>query len=91
MMYLEAEINIDYNRSLFLPEDDEIVIMQQHCGGENITVFKGLLKPDGNSYRIKLHLMLEQNTFFLRTFCIYITKTYRLSICLSLLYKWCYQ
>ena len=47
MMYLEAEFNIDYNRSLFLPEDDEILIMQQHCGGENIAVFKGLLKPDG--------------------------------------------
>ncbi len=25
----------------------EIVIMQQHCGGQNLIVFKDLVKPNG--------------------------------------------
>jgi hypothetical protein len=46
-MYLGAETVIEYDRDWFEPKGDEIVIMQQHCGGENLVVYKGLLKPDG--------------------------------------------
>ncbi|CAF4930595.1 unnamed protein product [Rotaria sp. Silwood1] len=56
MRYFGDEINIDYNRSLFIPQDDEIIIMQQHCGGENLTIFKGLLKPnDDFSFESRRH------------------------------------
>ncbi|CAF3778028.1 unnamed protein product [Rotaria socialis] len=44
MKYFGEEMNIEYDRTLFIPQDDEIIIMQQHCGGENLMVFKGLLK-----------------------------------------------
>ncbi|CAF4124978.1 unnamed protein product [Rotaria sp. Silwood2] len=54
--YFGDEINIDYNRSLFIPGDDEILVMQQHCGGENLIVFKGLLKPDEDfSFQSRRH------------------------------------
>lgn len=26
---------------------DEILVMQQHCGGENLMVFKGFVRPNG--------------------------------------------
>jgi hypothetical protein len=46
--YFGPEMNIEYDREWFEPNGDEILIMQQHCGGENLLVFKGSLKPDGN-------------------------------------------
>lgn len=48
MKYFGELISIDFDRSLFIPQDDEVIVMQQHCGGENLIVFKGLLKPNGN-------------------------------------------
>lgn len=27
---------------------DAVMVMQQHCGGENLIVFKGALLPQGN-------------------------------------------
>jgi hypothetical protein len=42
MIYLGGQTNVDYNQSRF-----EIVIMQQHCGGENIIVYKENLKAGG--------------------------------------------
>ena len=48
MIYYGSQINIPYKRSLFQPEGDEIIVMQQHCGGENIIVYKGALKPNSN-------------------------------------------
>jgi len=47
-MYYGPDLNIEYDRDLFEPDGDEILVLQQHCGGENFRVFKGFLKPDGN-------------------------------------------
>jgi hypothetical protein len=46
-MYFGPELNIEYDREWMEPEGDEIMIMQQHCGGENLIVFKGSLHPNG--------------------------------------------
>ncbi len=45
MIYYGPGLNIEYDRDFFEPEGDEILIMQQHCGGENYLVFKDFLKP----------------------------------------------
>jgi hypothetical protein len=47
MTYYGPQTNVDYDKSWFQHEGDEIVVMQQHCGGENLTVFKGYVKPNG--------------------------------------------
>ena len=48
MMYFGSELNVEYDREWVEPDGDEIVVMQQHCGGENLVVFKGFLQPNGN-------------------------------------------
>ncbi len=49
LTYYGPELNIEYDREWFEPDGDEVIIMQQHCGGENYLVFKGYLKPNGKS------------------------------------------
>lgn len=39
-------MKIDYDQTLFEPVD-EILVMQQHSGGENLVVYKGQLKAQG--------------------------------------------
>jgi len=53
LQYYGPDLNIEYDRDWFEPDGDEILIMQQHCGGENFLVFKGFLKPDGNGLVLK--------------------------------------
>jgi hypothetical protein len=48
MQYFGSELDVEYDHEWCEPYGDDIVIMQQHCGGENLLVFKGFLKPDGN-------------------------------------------
>lgn len=48
MIYYGPHTNIDYEKLWFEPEGDEIIVMQQHCGGENLIVYKGALKSNGN-------------------------------------------
>ncbi len=48
LTYLGPEINIEYDREQFGPDGDEIIVMQQHCGGENRIVFKHPVKRDGS-------------------------------------------
>jgi hypothetical protein len=43
MIYLGGQTNLDYKQSRF-----EIMIMQQHCGGQNIILFKNFLKINGS-------------------------------------------
>ena len=38
MIYLGGQANVD---------PVEIMVMQQHCGGENLLVFKNFLRPNG--------------------------------------------
>lgn len=49
MIYYGTQIAIDYDKSRFQKKGDEIIVMQQHCGGENLTVFKGFVKPNGKN------------------------------------------
>jgi hypothetical protein len=42
MIYLGGQTNLDFNSNRV-----EILIMQQHCGGENLIVFKDFVKPNG--------------------------------------------
>ena len=50
-IYYGKGINISYDKQLF-GSKDEISIMQQHCGGENLTVFTGFLESGGKNYYI---------------------------------------
>lgn len=52
MIYYGPQTIIDYERNWFASEGDEIILMQQHCGGENLIVYKGALKPNGNFLKI---------------------------------------
>ncbi|CAF3632135.1 unnamed protein product [Rotaria sordida] len=44
MVYYGPHTKLEYDHSLFEPVD-EIIVMQQHCGGENLIVYKDHLKP----------------------------------------------
>ncbi|CAF1391599.1 unnamed protein product [Rotaria sordida] len=46
MIYYGPQTIIDYNIAWCQPDGDEIVVSQQHCGGENLIVFKGYVKPN---------------------------------------------
>jgi hypothetical protein len=46
MVYYGPHTKVDYDRMVF-SDADEIMVMQQHCGGENLVVFKKYLKPGG--------------------------------------------
>jgi hypothetical protein len=48
IIYYGPQITINYERDWFQPRGDEIFVTQQHCGGENLIVFKGALKANGN-------------------------------------------
>ena len=48
MMYFGPELAVEYDREWFEPDGDEIVVMQQHCGGGNLVAFKGFLNHNGN-------------------------------------------
>ncbi|CAF1063460.1 unnamed protein product [Adineta ricciae] len=44
MVYYGPHTKVDYDRMVF-SDVDEVMVMQQHCGGENLIVYKGYLKP----------------------------------------------
>ena len=46
MVYYGPKVKIDYDHLVFEPVD-EVMIMQQHCGGESIVVYKDHLKAGG--------------------------------------------
>lgn len=46
MIYYGPKIKVDYDHLVF-EAVDEVAIMQQHCGGESITVYKNHLKSGG--------------------------------------------
>ncbi|CAF0982411.1 unnamed protein product [Adineta steineri] len=48
MIYLGSQTNFNTNQSEFNLNGYEIIVMQQHCGGENLIVFKNNLKPNKN-------------------------------------------
>ncbi|CAF0754519.1 unnamed protein product [Didymodactylos carnosus] len=51
MIYYGPHTKIDYDHNLFEPLD-EVMVMQQHCGGENLPVFKKMLKA-GDTFQFK--------------------------------------
>jgi hypothetical protein len=62
-MYYGPDLNIEYDREWFEPEGDQILVMQQHCGGENFLVFKGFLQPDGNRNDEGIYIKTEISFF----------------------------
>ena len=59
MTYFGPQTLIDYDKSWFQQKGDEIVVMQQHCGGENLTVFKGFVKPQGKIHEVFFFLFFS--------------------------------
>ena len=49
MVYYGPHTKVDYDRMVF-SDVDEVMVMQQHCGGENLIVYKGYLKPGGKLF-----------------------------------------
>ncbi|CAF0775880.1 unnamed protein product [Adineta ricciae] len=47
MIYYGQKSPYDYDNCWFKPDGDEIMVSQQHCGGENLTVYRGHVKPGG--------------------------------------------
>ncbi|CAF0869775.1 unnamed protein product [Adineta ricciae] len=43
MVYFGSELAVQYDREWFEPDGDEIIVMQQHCGGGNLVAYKGFL------------------------------------------------
>ncbi len=64
MAYYGPQITLDLNRICFHPNGDEIVVMQQHCGGKNLVVFKGLVKPSGKSKSLLFYLIFKSSETF---------------------------
>lgn len=46
MVYYGPKLKVDFDHLVFEPTD-EVIVMQQHCGGENVIVYKENLKPGG--------------------------------------------
>ncbi|CAF1322040.1 unnamed protein product [Rotaria magnacalcarata] len=46
MIYLGSQTHIDYDQSLRQQNSSEIIVMQQHCGGENLILFKKNLQQN---------------------------------------------
>ncbi|CAM4835623.1 unnamed protein product [Rotaria magnacalcarata] len=46
MLYYGPQTATDSRTNWCQPHGDEILVMQQHCGGENLVVFKGFVKPN---------------------------------------------
>ncbi|UJR16504.1 hypothetical protein I4U23_003406 [Adineta vaga] len=53
MIYYGSHTKLEYDRSLF-ESTDEIMVMQQHCGGENLIVYKGNHKR-GDEFSFNSH------------------------------------
>ncbi len=60
MIYYGPPKNIDRKNTWYQPNGDEIVVMQQHCGGENLIVFRGLVRPNGK-FKFKFILLFNYN------------------------------
>jgi hypothetical protein len=61
MTYHGQKTFVEYDKSWFQQKGDEILVMQQHCGGENLPVFKGFVEPGGKnqfflSFNDRIHL-----------------------------------
>jgi hypothetical protein len=59
MTYYGPQLTLDLNSSCSHPKGDEIVVMQQFCGGKNLMVFKGLVKPSGKSKSLLFYLAFK--------------------------------
>lgn len=64
MIYYGPQLNVDSKRSRFQPAGDEIIVMQQHCGGENLIVYKGSLRPNSKKKENTLRILLRNKFAF---------------------------
>ncbi|CAF3453440.1 unnamed protein product [Rotaria socialis] len=53
MVYYGPHTKVDYDHLVF-EQIDEVIVMQQHCGGENLIVYKSHLKP-GAEFTFESH------------------------------------
>ena len=53
MVYFGPGLSVEYDREWFEPDGDEIIVMQQHCGGGNLVAFKGFLHHNGNKGNLR--------------------------------------
>lgn len=47
MIYLGPQKNLVHDQLLSKSNSYEVIVMQQHCGGENLILFKNYIKPNG--------------------------------------------
>lgn len=47
MIYLGSPTHVDCDQIARQQNSSEIIVMQQHCGGENLILFKNNLKQNG--------------------------------------------
>jgi hypothetical protein len=59
MIYYGPPTNIDCKNNWSKPNGDEIILMQQHCGGENLIVFKGFVKSNGKFKYFYFSFLIE--------------------------------
>lgn len=58
MIYLGPQTNVDYNQSSYQHNGHEVIVMQQHCGGQNIILYKNNLRPNGLSFLFKKNMKM---------------------------------
>lgn len=51
IQYLGPQSKVEYDQEWIEPDGDEIMVMQQHCGGENLIVFRGCVRKQGTDDR----------------------------------------
>lgn len=49
----------DHKRSSLQLNADEILVLQQHCGGENLPVYKGFVRPNGTENIFIVHSLVD--------------------------------
>jgi len=63
MMYYGKGINIPFDTRVF-EDKDQIVIYQQHCGGENLLVFSGSIRQGGKiQFKNKINYTFNTDIF----------------------------
>ena len=64
--YLGQQPLLEHDERWLAQKGDEIVVMQQHCGGENLTVFKGYVKPYSKRLIFLSHILPIHRFSYLR-------------------------
>lgn len=77
MLYYGKGINIPFDTQVF-ESKDEISIYQQHCGGENLLVFSGLVETGSNKNDLKHPYMSKHRNILIFATFIFLKKSLHL-------------